>query len=52
VPFAIKSPFWTADGIQGFDEVSAKNGGFGLVNDESLVSLLIASGKSSKQRKD
>jgi 2,3-bisphosphoglycerate-independent phosphoglycerate mutase len=48
VPFAIKSPFWAADGVQRFDEDSAKQGGFGLVENESLVSLLISSGKNSE----
>jgi 2,3-bisphosphoglycerate-independent phosphoglycerate mutase len=48
VPFAIKSPFLASDGVQKFDEASAKNGGFGLV-DGSFVSLLVASGKKSKQ---
>lgn len=48
VPFAIKSPFWAADGVQKFEEFSAKNGGFGLVEKESLVSLLVKSGKSDK----
>jgi 2,3-bisphosphoglycerate-independent phosphoglycerate mutase len=47
VPFAIKSPFWAADGVQKFDEDSARNGGFGLVKDDSLVSLLVSSGKKS-----
>jgi 2,3-bisphosphoglycerate-independent phosphoglycerate mutase len=46
VPFSIKSPFWAADGVQKFDEVSAKSGGFGLVEHESLISLLVSSGKS------
>jgi 2,3-bisphosphoglycerate-independent phosphoglycerate mutase len=46
VPFAIQSPFLAADGTKKFDEVSAKSGGFGLVEKESLVSLLIASGKA------
>ncbi len=45
VPFAIKSPFLASDGVEKFDEVSAKQGGFSLVEDESLVSLLVASGK-------
>ncbi len=48
VPFAIKSPFWAADGVQKFDEVSAKKGGFGLAEDNSLVSLLVSSGKRAK----
>ena len=48
VPFAIKSPFLASDGVEKFDEVSAKSGGFGLIEDESLVSLLVASGKRAK----
>ena len=48
IPFAIKSPFLASDGVQKFDEVSAKSGGFGLIEDESLVSLLVASGKRAK----
>jgi 2,3-bisphosphoglycerate-independent phosphoglycerate mutase len=48
VPFAIKSPFWAADDVDKFDENSAKKGGFGLVRDESLVSLLVSSGKKKK----
>jgi 2,3-bisphosphoglycerate-independent phosphoglycerate mutase len=47
VPFAIKSPFWATDGVQKFDEISAEAGGFGLVKDESLVSLLVSSGKKN-----
>ena len=43
VPFAIQSPCVDADGVQKFDEASAKNGAFGLVEKESLVSLLFAS---------
>jgi 2,3-bisphosphoglycerate-independent phosphoglycerate mutase len=46
VPFAIQSPFLVADGVQKFDEFSAKNGAFGLVEEKSLLSLLVASGKS------
>jgi 2,3-bisphosphoglycerate-independent phosphoglycerate mutase len=46
VPFAIQSPFLTADCTKKFDEISAKSGGFGLVEKDSLVSLLIASGKA------
>jgi len=45
VPFAIKSPFWSADGVQQFDEVSARNGGFGLVTNESMVELLVSKEK-------
>ena len=48
VPFAIKSPFLASDGVQKFDEISARSGGFGLVEDRSLVSLLIAAGKKGK----
>jgi 2,3-bisphosphoglycerate-independent phosphoglycerate mutase len=48
VPFAIQSPFLTSDGVQKFDEVSAKDGAFGLVEEESLMSLLVASAKSGK----
>lgn len=48
VPFAIMSPFLVSDGVQKFDEFSAKSGGFGLIEDESLVSLLVASGKKGK----
>jgi 2,3-bisphosphoglycerate-independent phosphoglycerate mutase len=42
VPFAIRSPFWAADGVQRFDEVSARTGGFGLVKNDSLVGLLVS----------
>ena len=45
VPFAIKSPQIEADGVQKFDEFSARNGGFGLVENEGAVSLLISSNK-------
>jgi 2,3-bisphosphoglycerate-independent phosphoglycerate mutase len=45
VPFAIQSPFLAADGVQRFDEASAKGGAFGLVTDKSLVSLLLSSAK-------
>lgn len=42
VPFAIKSPSLKPDGVKMFDEVSAKNGAFGLVKNEYLISLLIS----------
>ncbi len=48
VPFAIQSPFLVSDGVEKFDEFSAKNGAYGLVEHESLVSLLISSGKRGK----
>jgi 2,3-bisphosphoglycerate-independent phosphoglycerate mutase len=43
VPFAIQSPCIDADDVKKFDEVSARNGAFGLVEKESLVSLLFSS---------
>jgi 2,3-bisphosphoglycerate-independent phosphoglycerate mutase len=46
VPFAIQSPCIDADGVQKFDEVSAGNGAFGLVEKESLMSLLLCSTSS------
>ena len=42
VPFAIKAPLLKPDGVKKFDEVSAKNGAFGLVEHEYLISLLIS----------
>lgn len=42
VPFAIQSPCMEADGVQKFDEASAGNGSFGLVEKESVVSLLVS----------
>jgi 2,3-bisphosphoglycerate-independent phosphoglycerate mutase len=48
VPFAIDSPLLEADDIQKFDEFSAKNGGFGLVKPECLISLLISSKQTTK----
>jgi 2,3-bisphosphoglycerate-independent phosphoglycerate mutase len=48
VPFAIQSPFLEPDGVQKFDEFSARNGAFGLVEQEQLMSLLISSAPSGK----
>jgi len=48
VPFAIYSPFLEADGVLKFDEFSAKNGGFGLVEHEGVVSLLLSSAVNRK----
>ncbi len=48
VPFAIKSPRLDADGVKKFDEFSAKNGGFGLVEQEGVVSLLLSSTPRSR----
>jgi 2,3-bisphosphoglycerate-independent phosphoglycerate mutase len=45
VPFAIYSPFLKPDGVQKFDEISARNGAFGTVKQESLMSLLLSSAK-------
>jgi 2,3-bisphosphoglycerate-independent phosphoglycerate mutase len=45
VPFAIKSPFLKPDGVKKFDEFSARNGAFGLVEHDYLISLLISSSK-------
>jgi 2,3-bisphosphoglycerate-independent phosphoglycerate mutase len=46
VPFAIQSPRLEADGVQKFDEFSARNGGFGLVKQDGVVALLISSAAS------
>ena len=43
VPFAVQSPQIQADDVQKFDEPSARNGGFGLVENEGVISLLISS---------
>ena len=48
VPFAVQSPRLEADGVQKFDEFSAKNGGFGVVEQDGVVSLLLSSARSSK----
>ena len=45
VPFSIASPFVKPDGVKKFDEVSARKGAFGLVEDDYLISLLLNSGK-------
>jgi len=44
VPFAISSPYLKPDGVKKFDEFSAKKGGYGLVENEYLISLLLKSG--------
>jgi len=49
VPFSIASPFLKPDGVKMFDEVSAQKGGFGLVKNDYLISLLISSGKKTPQ---
>ena len=48
VPFAIYSSFLKPDDVQKFDEISARNGAFGLVEQEYLMSLLLSSTSSSK----
>jgi 2,3-bisphosphoglycerate-independent phosphoglycerate mutase len=50
VPFAIASPFLKPDEVKVFDEVSAQKGGFGLVKNDYLISLLISSGKKKSQQ--
>jgi 2,3-bisphosphoglycerate-independent phosphoglycerate mutase len=47
VPFAIQSPWLCADDVKKFDEFSAKNGAFGLVEQEGVVSLLLSAVHSS-----
>ncbi len=48
VPFAIKSPYLEADSVQKFDEYSAKNGAFGLLDQKSVVSLLLSSSSNNR----
>ena len=48
VPFAICSPFLDSDGVQKFDEFSARKGSFGIVKQKNLMSLLLSSTPSSK----
>jgi 2,3-bisphosphoglycerate-independent phosphoglycerate mutase len=42
VPFAIAGPSIKPDCVKTFDEFSAKKGGFGLVENDSLLSLLLS----------
>jgi 2,3-bisphosphoglycerate-independent phosphoglycerate mutase len=42
VPFAIASPTIKPDKVERFDEASAKEGGFGLVEKDYLISLLLS----------
>ncbi|MCW3999848.1 MAG: cofactor-independent phosphoglycerate mutase [Candidatus Bathyarchaeota archaeon] len=44
VPFAIASPKVNPDAVRKFDEESAKQGGYGLVENDYLISLLLSSG--------
>jgi 2,3-bisphosphoglycerate-independent phosphoglycerate mutase len=48
VPFAIRSPFLVPDHVRKFDEFSAKEGGFGEVEQEQFMSLFLSSGGSRK----
>jgi 2,3-bisphosphoglycerate-independent phosphoglycerate mutase len=48
VPFAIQSPCIEADDVQKFDEISARKGAFGLVEKESLMSLLLSPVSSAR----
>ncbi len=50
VPFAIQSPLLEADSVTKFDEISTKNGAFGLIKQGNIISLMLAS-KSGKKRK-
>lgn len=45
VPFVIAAPYLGPDDVLAFDEVSAKSGGFGLVENDYLLSLLVSVGK-------
>jgi 2,3-bisphosphoglycerate-independent phosphoglycerate mutase len=46
VPFTIQSPLVNVDGVQKFDEFSARHGAFGIAKQECLISLLISSTSS------
>jgi len=41
VPFVICSPFLEPDGVREFDEFSARNGAFGLIENGGFMSLLV-----------
>ncbi len=43
VPFSIAAPSLMPDGVEKFDEESAKKGGYGLVDNDYLISLLLSS---------
>ncbi len=47
VPFSIAAPMLAVDGVEKFDEESAKKGGYGLVENDCLISLLLSAGKHS-----
>jgi 2,3-bisphosphoglycerate-independent phosphoglycerate mutase len=47
VPFTIYNPSVEADGVKQFDESSAKNGGFGLIEGEAFMLRFL--GKTSSK---
>jgi 2,3-bisphosphoglycerate-independent phosphoglycerate mutase len=47
VPFTIYSPDADSDGVQKFDEFSAKKGAYGVVTEESLLELFVFSTKGN-----
>ncbi|MCW3998215.1 MAG: cofactor-independent phosphoglycerate mutase [Candidatus Bathyarchaeota archaeon] len=48
VPFTIFSPLIKPDKNHKFNEITAKSGGFGLIENKSLISLLISSNENNK----
>jgi 2,3-bisphosphoglycerate-independent phosphoglycerate mutase len=48
VPFAIQSTLLEADGVKKFDEFSASKGGFGLLEQEGVVAILISSAANGR----
>lgn len=48
VPFVISSPLLKPDGVQRFDEFSAKDGSFGLITDQYLMPLFVRSALASR----
>lgn len=49
VPFAIQSPGLKPDCVKKFDEESAKEGGFGTVENDYLISMVLKAGTSKQQ---
>jgi 2,3-bisphosphoglycerate-independent phosphoglycerate mutase len=50
VPFVVQSPKIAADDVQKFDEYSAMNGGFGIIEHKGVVSLLLSSTSTTKEK--
>lgn len=48
VPFAVQSPYIEADEVEKFDEFSAENGGFGLVEQKGVVKLMVSYASCSR----